>query len=138
MKPSCAPFSGEISASTAVIIPIPKNEIDAMIRIASAAAKFASSQREVEEERDDDEEQDRPNEPVEHGEQARAAQVHRPRERRHERVLDRPLPALPGDRLGDELEDDPEVRPDDRADQQLRRRPLDVDLAAGRRERPPR
>ena len=51
-----------------------------------------------------------------------------PRERRHERVLDRPLPALPGHRLGEELEDDPEVRPDDRADQQRRRGPVDVDL----------
>ena len=41
-KPSCAPFSGEISGSTAVIIPIPKNDIDAISRITSAAAKFAS------------------------------------------------------------------------------------------------
>ena len=29
MKPSCAPFSGEISGRIAVIIPIPTNEIDA-------------------------------------------------------------------------------------------------------------
>ena len=42
-KPSCAPFSGEMSGRTAVIIPIPKNETDATIRITSAAGKFASS-----------------------------------------------------------------------------------------------
>ena len=36
-KPSCIPFSGEISGRTAVIIPIPMNETDAMIRTTSAA-----------------------------------------------------------------------------------------------------
>src|SRR5262249_9531765 len=45
-------------------------------------------------------------------------QVHEPRQRCHERVLDRPLPALPGDGLGHELEDDPEEGPDRRPDEQ--------------------
>ena len=36
------PFSGEISGRTAVIIPIPMNETDAIASIRSAAAKFAS------------------------------------------------------------------------------------------------
>ena len=69
-------------------------------------------------------------EAVDHGEDAHADQVHRPRDRRHERVLDRPLPALPRDRLGDDLEDDPEERPDHAADEQLR---LEL-VARGRRE----
>ena len=30
MKPSCVPFSGEMSGRTAVIIPIPMNETDAI------------------------------------------------------------------------------------------------------------
>ena len=40
-KPSCAPFSGEMSGSTDVIIPIPMNENEAMPISASAAPKFA-------------------------------------------------------------------------------------------------
>ncbi len=36
-KPSCIPFSGEISGRTAVIIPIPMNEIEAIISTTSAA-----------------------------------------------------------------------------------------------------
>ena len=63
----------------------------------------------------------RAHEAVEHRVDAHADQVHRPRDRRHERVLDRPFPALPRDRLGDDLEDDPEERPDHAADEQLRR-----------------
>ena len=51
--------------------------------------------------------------------------------RRHERVLDRAFPAFPRDGLGQDLEDDAEVRPDDGADQQRRRRAIDVELAAG-------
>jgi len=35
------PFSGEISGRTAVIIPIPMNEIEATTSTTSAAAKFA-------------------------------------------------------------------------------------------------
>src|SRR5258707_2651416 len=46
---------------------------------------------------------------------------HDARDRRHERVLDRPFPPLPRDRLRHELEDDSEECPDDRADEQLRR-----------------
>src|SRR5205823_14889747 len=61
--------------------------------------------RQAEEQRHDDEEQDRPHEAVEHREDARPAEMHGPRERRHERVLDRSLPALPGHGLRDELED---------------------------------
>ena len=38
MKPSCVPFSGEMSGSTAVIVPIPMKEIDAIASSASAAA----------------------------------------------------------------------------------------------------
>jgi hypothetical protein len=41
MKPSCVPFSGEISGRTAVIIPIPMNEIDAIASRIRAATKFA-------------------------------------------------------------------------------------------------
>src|SRR4029079_17073932 len=85
----------------------------------------------AEEQRDDDEQQDRADEPVAHREDARTADVHGAGERRHERVLDRALPPLPGDRLREELEDDPEVRPDDRPDQERGRRAVDVDRAAG-------
>ena len=41
MKPSCMPFSGEISGITEVIIPIPMNETDAIAITTSAATKFA-------------------------------------------------------------------------------------------------
>src|SRR3954454_9119267 len=51
-------------------------------------------------------------------------------QRSHERVLDRPLPPLPRDRLDQELEHDAEVGPHHRADQQDRRQTVDVDLAA--------
>ena len=37
-KPSCAPFSGEMSGRTAVIIPTPMNDTDAMARSPTAAA----------------------------------------------------------------------------------------------------
>ena len=74
----------------------------------------------------------RADEPVGDREQAHPDQVHRPRERRHERVLDRPLPALPRDRLGEDLEDDPEVGPDHGADQQHRGQPV---LLGGREAR---
>ena len=37
MKPSCIPFSGEISGITEVIIPIPMNETDAITSTTSAA-----------------------------------------------------------------------------------------------------
>ncbi len=49
------PFSGEISGRTAVIIPIPMNEIEATTSTISAATKFAFGELEVEEERDDHE-----------------------------------------------------------------------------------
>ena len=91
------------------------NEIDATASTTSAAAKFAC-ERQVEEQRDDAEQQNGADDAVDDREHAHAEQVHRPRERRHERVLDRPLPALPGDGLGQDLEDDPEVGPDDGAD----------------------
>ena len=42
MKPSCAPFSGEISGSTAVTMPMPTNETEATASSTSAAAKSAS------------------------------------------------------------------------------------------------
>ena len=84
---------------------------------------------------DDGHEEDRrPDDPVEDGEDAHPEQVHGPRDRGHERVLDRPLPALPGDGLREDLEDDPEVGPDHGADQQDRGDLLDVDVAAGRRD----
>ena len=74
-------------------------------------------------ERGDREEEDRrPDQPVEHRERALPDQVGEPRQRRHERVLDRPFPALPRDDLRHELEDDPEERPDRRADEQRRLR----------------
>ena len=84
------------------MIPMPMNEIDAMARTTSAAKKFASGIERLEEERADAEQEDGAEEPVEDREHALARQVHRPRERRHERVLDRPLPALPGDGLHEE------------------------------------
>ena len=55
MKPSCAPFSGEISGSTAVIMPMPTNETEATASSTSAAAKSASGKLEPEEQRDDGE-----------------------------------------------------------------------------------
>ena len=134
MKPSCMPFSGEISGRTAVIIPIPMNEIEATRAARRARDEVRVAQVEVEEERDDPEEQDRADDPVDDREQPHPEQVDGPRERRHERVLDRPLPALPGDGLGEDLEDHPEVGPDDGADQQSRRRA--VRRRSGRR--PPR
>jgi len=85
----------------------------------------------VEEERDDREEHDRADDAVDDREQAHPEQVDRARQRRHERVLDRSLPALPGDRLREDLEDDPEIGPDDGSDEQDRRHLIDVDLAAG-------
>jgi hypothetical protein len=42
MNPSWVPFSGEISGRTAVIIPIPMNETDAIPSTSSAVPKFAS------------------------------------------------------------------------------------------------
>ncbi len=41
MKPSCVPFSGEISGRTAVIMPIPMKEIEATPSSTSAVAKSA-------------------------------------------------------------------------------------------------
>src|SRR5438067_13872635 len=82
----------------------------------------------ADERRDGEEEDHRANQPVEHREGALSEQVDETRQRRHERVLDRPLPALPRDRLGHELEDDPEEGPDRRADEQSRRQPV---LAGG-------
>ena len=70
---------------------------------------------------------------VDDGEDAGAEQVHGAGERRHERVLDRSLPALPGDRLDQQLEDDPEVRPHHGADQEDRGQAV---MLTGRR--PPR
>src|SRR5207253_6887910 len=51
-------------------------------------------------------------------------------EGRHERVLDRALPALPGNGLDQDFEEDAEVGPDDCADQQRGSRTVDVELAA--------
>jgi hypothetical protein len=42
MNPSCAPFSGEISGSTAVAMPMPTNETDATASSTRAATKSAS------------------------------------------------------------------------------------------------
>ena len=42
MNPSCVPFSGEISGRTAVIIPTPMNDTEAIPSTSSAVAKFAS------------------------------------------------------------------------------------------------
>ena len=112
-------------------IPTPTNENDATASSTSAVAKSASVEVQAEEQRDDHEQERRAQHPVEHREQTHPAEVHGPRQRRHERVLDRPLPALPGDGLGQDLEDDPEVGPDHRADQQRGRLALDVEMAAG-------
>jgi hypothetical protein len=43
MKPSDAPFSGEISGSTAAIMPNPANDTEATASSSSAAAKLAFS-----------------------------------------------------------------------------------------------
>ena len=132
MKPSCAPFSGETSGRIAVTIPTPTNDTDATASSTSAARKSASREGEAEEQRHDREQRRGAHEPVEDAERPHPEQVHRPRQRGHERVLDGPLPALPRDGLGEDLEDDPQVGPDHRADEQARRLALDVELAAGR------
>ena len=106
------------------------NEIEATTSTMSAAAKLALRELEVEEQRDDREQHDRPDDAVDDREEAHPEQMDRARERRHERVLDCPLPALPGDRLSEDLEDDPEVGPDDGAHEQDRRHLVDVDLPA--------
>jgi hypothetical protein len=85
---------------------------------------------EVEEHRHDAEQEDRADDAVDDRERAHAEQVNRARERRHERVLDRPFPALPRNGLGEDLEDDPEVGPDHGADEQDRGHLVDVDLPA--------
>ena len=41
MKPSCVPFSGEISGSTAVIMPMPMNETELISSTRAALAKSA-------------------------------------------------------------------------------------------------
>ena len=41
MKPSCVPFSGEISGSTAVIMPMPTNETEDTASTTIAEAKLA-------------------------------------------------------------------------------------------------
>ena len=107
------------------------NETEATSEQDERGREVRVGQVQPEEERDDAEQQDRPHDPVDDREQAHPEQVHRARERRHERVLDRPLPALPGDGLGEDLEDDPEVGPDHGADEQDRRHLVDVDLPAG-------
>ena len=129
MKPSCAPFSGEISGSTAVIMPMPTNEIEATASSTSAARKSASGKLRPKNSATTTNSAAVRMHAVEHRERAHAEQVHRARERRHERVLDRALPALPRDGLGEDLEDDPEVGPDHGADQQDRRLALDVERA---------
>ena len=43
MKPSCVPFSGEISGSTAVIMPMPMNENDETASTTAAAVKSGCS-----------------------------------------------------------------------------------------------
>ena len=55
---------------------------------------------------------------VEHREDADAEQVGRPAHRRHEGVLDGPLPAFPSDDVGDLHEDEREVAPEHRAGEQ--------------------
>ena len=132
MKPSCVPFSGEISGRTAVIIPIPMNEIEATSSTTSAAAKLACERFRSKNSATTPNSSIARIDAVDDRERAHPEEVDGPRERRHERVLDRPLPALPGDGLGEDLEDDPEVGPDDGADEQGRRHLVDVDLPAGR------
>ncbi len=109
------------------------NETEATSRTTSAGEVLRVRHREVEEdERAGAEQEQRPQEPVQDREHALSGEVHRTRERRHEGVLDRPLPALPGDGLHEELEEDPEVGPDDGPDEQGRHRRVDVELAARR------
>src|SRR5579885_1191469 len=53
-----------------------------------------------------------------------------PADRRHERILDRAFPALPGDHLADRIEDDRQITPDQRADQQVQHQERRIDLLA--------
>src|SRR4029077_20066586 len=76
-----------------------------------------------------------PQEPVPDGEQADAHQVRRAADRRHERVLDGPLPPLPGDRVRRLHEDEREVAPQQRADQKVELRSAQVEPDAARAER---
>ena len=73
MNPSCVPFSGEISGSTAHIIPIPMNDT----RDPSSASAAPNRVRQVDaDERGDDEEEDPgAHQPVDHREDAHADQV---------------------------------------------------------------
>ena len=111
---------------------MPMNESDAIASSAERGEVVRVRHVDADERRDDEEQDRRADQPVEHRERALAEQVRRPRQRRHERVLDRPLPALPGDRLRHELEDDPEERPDDGADEQPRRELVLLRAATGR------
>ena len=130
MKPSCAPFSGRDQRQHRGDHP-DADERDRRDREQQQRrAEVRVREAQAEEERDDREQRAVRSDAVEHGERAHAEQVHGARERGHERVLDRPLPALPGDGLREDLEHDPEVGPDDRADQQDRRLALDVERAA--------
>ena len=111
---------------------MPMNEIDERARIDERRDEVRVGHRKAEEQRADAEQEDGADEPVEDREDALPRKVHGTRERRHERVLDRPLPALPRDGLHEEAEEDAEVRPDDGADEQVRHVLVHVELDAAR------
>ena len=86
------------------------------------------------EERDGGQDADAEDERTHERRRAHAEQMREPRDRRHERVLDRAFPALPRDDLADVLEDDAEESPRDRPDEQVEHEPRDrrvVDPTAG-------
>ena len=75
-------------------------------------------QVEAEEQRQHHQDDGRVDQAVHDREHGRAEQLHPAPDGRHEGVLERALPALPGHRLGDEAEDDGQVVPEDGADHQ--------------------
>ena len=128
-KTICAPRSTYISGRIEAAIPIPmKLTVPSSVK-AAAVAKFALRQVQLEEERQHDQHEDRVHQPEGDRVDRRAEQLRIAPHGRHEGVLQRPLPALPLDRLGDELEDDRQVAPEDGADDQRQQQPV-VALAA--------
>ena len=72
------PFSGEISGRTAVIIPTPMNDTDAIASSATAAGVVRVRHVDADERDDGEEDRGRADEAVEDRVHAHADQVHRP------------------------------------------------------------
>src|SRR5256712_133528 len=90
----------------------------------------------VEDRHRDQEHDERTRETVDDREEADAHEMGDPAHRRHEGVLDGALPAFPSDGVGGLHEDQRQVAPEQRADQQVKLRPAQVEGAAGHPQRP--